>query len=153
VPAPSAILHETTRSRQINNRDQCAGFSNTGRHPYFIVFYFGEDSEEYEDGVVVSTDGSWRAGVDGAQVGILMPGTVLIEARHYQELAPDVAMDRSVIVSLDAEVTTPAGFFTDCLKTVDSNPLEPAEKDPKYFAPGVDLIKDEGLELLSYGTP
>ena len=117
------------------------------------MFYFGEDSEEYEDGVVVSTDGSWRAGVDGAQVGILMPGTVLIEARHYQELAPDVAMDRSVIVSLDAEVTTPAGFFTDCLKTVDSNPLEPAEKDPKYFAPGVGLIKDEGLELLSYGTP
>jgi hypothetical protein len=31
------------------------------------VWYFGEDAKELEDGVVVSTEGSWEAGVDGAR--------------------------------------------------------------------------------------
>jgi hypothetical protein len=30
------------------------------------VWYFGEDTKEYENGEVVSTEGSWEAGVDGA---------------------------------------------------------------------------------------
>jgi hypothetical protein len=30
------------------------------------VWYFGEDSREFENGAVVSTAGSWEAGVDGA---------------------------------------------------------------------------------------
>jgi hypothetical protein len=37
------------------------------------VWYFGEDTKELEDGVVVSTEGSWEAGVDGARPGIFMP--------------------------------------------------------------------------------
>src|SRR3989344_4024924 len=35
------------------------------------VWYFGEDSKEYEDGRVVSTEGSWEAGVDDAKPGII----------------------------------------------------------------------------------
>jgi hypothetical protein len=37
------------------------------------VWYFGEDTTEFEDGVPVSTAGSWEAGVDGALPGIIMP--------------------------------------------------------------------------------
>ena len=36
------------------------------------VWYMGEDSKEYEDGKVESTEGSWEAGVDGAKPGIIM---------------------------------------------------------------------------------
>jgi hypothetical protein len=32
------------------------------------VWYLGEDTKEYENGKVSSTEGSWEAGVDGAQV-------------------------------------------------------------------------------------
>ena len=37
------------------------------------VWYFGGDTSELEDGEVVSTEGSWEAGVDGARAGIFMP--------------------------------------------------------------------------------
>ena len=37
------------------------------------VWYFGEESKEYEDGEVASTAGSWEAGVHGALPGIVMP--------------------------------------------------------------------------------
>lgn len=36
------------------------------------VWYLGEDTKEYENGKVVSTKGSWEAGVDGAKPGIVM---------------------------------------------------------------------------------
>ena len=51
------------------------------------VFYFGEDVDFYENGVIVSHDGAGRAGVNGARAGILMPGTLLLGARHFQGVA------------------------------------------------------------------
>jgi hypothetical protein len=38
------------------------------------VWYLGEDTKEYDHGKVVSTAGSWEAGVGGAQAGVIMPG-------------------------------------------------------------------------------
>jgi hypothetical protein len=37
------------------------------------VWYLGEKTKEYENGEVVSTAGSWEAGVDGAMAGVIMP--------------------------------------------------------------------------------
>lgn len=37
------------------------------------VWYLGEATTEYEDGKPVSTAGSFEAGVDGAQAGVIMP--------------------------------------------------------------------------------
>jgi len=37
------------------------------------IWYLGEDTKEYEAGEVVSTEGSWTGGVDGAQPGIILP--------------------------------------------------------------------------------
>ena len=36
------------------------------------VWYFGEDSRQFENGVQTGTEGSWEAGVDGAKAGIIM---------------------------------------------------------------------------------
>jgi len=58
------------------------------------VVYFGEDVDFYEDGVIVGHEGSWRAGVNGARAGIIMPGIQLLGARYMQEVAPGVALDR-----------------------------------------------------------
>ena len=44
------------------------------------------------------------AGKDGARFGILMPGEPLLGAKHYQEVAPGVAMDRAEILSLSHRV-------------------------------------------------
>ena len=49
------------------------------------IFYFGEEVDDYEDGVIVSHEGAWLAGIDGARPGIIMPGTFLLGARYFQE--------------------------------------------------------------------
>ena len=55
------------------------------------IYYFGEDVDIYEDGVIVSHDGAWLAGKDTgegkAHPGLIMPGTFLLGSRYFQELA------------------------------------------------------------------
>jgi len=115
------------------------------------VFYFGEDVDVYAEGQPVKHNGSWRAGRGNARAGVMMPGIVLLGSRYYQEVAPGVAMDRAEIVSTAEEVHTPAGVFSNCLRTEESTPLEPSAREYKYYAPGIGLVKDGSLVLTHYG--
>jgi hypothetical protein len=115
------------------------------------VFYFGEETDVYEKGEIVSHSGAWRADSGNAKAGLMMPGIVLVGSRYYQEIAPGVAMDRAEIVSTKETLPTPAGEFENCMKTEETTPLEPEEKEYKYYAPGIGLIKDEDLLLTKYG--
>jgi len=117
------------------------------------AFYFGEDVDIFEGGVIVSHEGAWRAGVDGAVPGVIMPGSPLLGARYFQEMAPDVAMDRAEVIRLDAVVETPAGVFERCLETEETSPIEPNSKDVKFYAPGVGIIVDGPLFLTGVVTP
>lgn len=117
------------------------------------VFYFGEDTDIYEDGVIVSHEGAWRAFENGNLPGLMMPGIILLGASYYQEIAPDVALDRAIIVKMDAELEVPLDTFTNVLVTYETTPLEPFAKDWKFYAPGVGLIKDGGAELVSIVSP
>ena len=80
-----------------------------------------------------------------------MPGLCLLGARYYQEIAPGIAMDRAEIISLSETYKTPAGNFTNCLKTEETSALNPKEKEFKRYAPGTGLIQDENLLLVKYG--
>jgi len=116
------------------------------------VFYFGEDVDMYKGGRVVSHEGSWRAGVDSARAGLMIPGLVLVGSAYYQEIAPGVAMDRARIVRFDSVMETPAGRFERCLVTEETTPLEPTKgHERKVYAPGIGLIKDASLLLVHYG--
>ena len=114
------------------------------------VFYFGEDVDMYKNGKVVDHEGAWLSGVNGARFGLMMPGLPLLHARYHQEVAPKVAMDRAEIVSLTASVKTPAGDFSNVLKTDETTPLEPLAKESKYYARGIGLIQDGSLKLTKY---
>ena len=118
------------------------------------VFYFGEFVEIFNKAgtEVVSNEGSWEAGVDGARAGIVMPGVILNGSKYYQEIAPGVAMDRAEIISTLFTVKTPAGTFTNCLKTRETTPLEPGTVEAKFYASGIGLVKDGTLSLISH-TP
>ena len=62
------------------------------------VYYFGEEVDIYEDSVIINHEGAWLAGEDGAQPGIIMPGSILIGVRYMQEIAvEDDALDREEI--------------------------------------------------------
>jgi len=116
------------------------------------VFYFGEDCDMYNaKGEVAGHEGGWHAGSDGAKAGLMMPGLVLLGARHYQEIAPKAAMDRAEIVSMSETVQVPAGKFENVLKVEESTPLEPTSKEYKLYARGIGLLKDGSLELVRYG--
>lgn len=52
------------------------------------VCYFGEEVDDYEGGAIVGHGGAWRAGENGAQPGILMPGNPEVGTFHPQERAP-----------------------------------------------------------------
>lgn len=117
------------------------------------VYYFGEEVDMYRDGQVVSHEGAWLAGKDGAKPGLAMPGTPLLGARYYQEIAPEKAMDRAEVLSLSATLDTPAGKYTSVLKTEETTPLEPDEREAKYYAAGVGLIKDGPVKLVRAGFP
>jgi uncharacterized membrane protein YkoI len=114
------------------------------------VFYFGEDVDIYKDGKVVSHEGAWLSGANGARWGLLMPGTPLLGARYCQEIAPGVAMDRAEIVGVDETFETQAGKFEGCLKTEESTPLE-GGREHKYYAPGIGLIRDGDVKLTKHG--
>jgi hypothetical protein len=116
------------------------------------VYYFGEDVDIYKGSKVVSHEGAWLSGVGGAKFGLGVPGSPLLGARYYQEVAPGVAMDRAEVVSVTETMETPAGKFTKVFKTVETSPLEPGAKESKYYAPGVGLIKDGPCKLVSHGT-
>jgi len=113
------------------------------------VFYFGEEVDDYKDGKIVAHSGAWRADEVDSQAGIIMPGTILLGARHYQEIAPN-AMDRAEIISDDVTMVTPAGTFKNCLRVEETSGLDPDEKCCKTYAPGVGLIQDEDLLLIEY---
>jgi hypothetical protein len=114
------------------------------------VFYFGEDVDIYKGGKVTAHEGAWLSGVNGARFGLMMPGTPLLGARYYQELAPKVALDRAEVVSLSEKFDTPAGKFVNCLKTEETSALE-SGREQKLYAPGIGLIYDGGLKLTKYG--
>jgi hypothetical protein len=120
------------------------------------VFYFGEWVINYDDDGT-NNEGSWEAGVDGATPGIIMPGTFLLGARYFQEIAEDVAMDRAENIEMDLTVTTkegdPAFEFHNCVKVFETTPLEPGAKDFKIYAPGIGLIVDGPIKLVDYVIP
>jgi hypothetical protein len=123
------------------------------------VWYFGEDTHEYEDGVPVNSHGAWQAGVDGAKAGIVMKANPKVGDRYRQEYYAGEAEDMAKVLSLTDSVTVPFGFYDGVLKTKDFTPLEPGVAEHKLYAKGVGVVLElsvtEGgarTELIEFAT-
>ena len=157
------VLNETrevngTQTRVIEERESVGGeLVEISRNFFAIceetnsVFYFGEEVDIYENGMIVGHEGAWLAGQDANQAGMIMPGTILLGARYYQEIAPSVAVDRAEIIDMGEAIQTPSGDFTDTLVTRETTALEPDVVELKYYAAGIGLIQEENLKLEHYG--
>jgi hypothetical protein len=110
------------------------------------VWYLGEDSREIEDGKVVSTEGSWEAGVKGARAGIIMPAHPRPEQHYRQEFFRGEAEDEARVTNLDLRVAVPYASFRGCLRTVEWSRLDPGVTEAKFYCPGVGFVKARGLE-------
>ncbi len=158
------VLDETktvdgVETRVVEERETAGGKPIEISRNYFAiskrtndVYYFGEDVDIYKDGKVVGHEGAWLSGKGGAKFGLALPGSPLLGARYYQEQAPGKAMDRAEVVSLAATMETPAGKFTNVLKTEETTPLEPDAKEAKHYARGIGLIKDGPFRLVTHGA-
>jgi len=104
------------------------------------VWYFGEDTKEYDHGTLVTTEGSWEAGKNGARPGIIMLAHPEVGDQYQQENSPGVVEDMAKVVSLEETVTVPAGTYTHCVKTREWTPIEPGQRAYKFYAPGVGIV-------------
>jgi hypothetical protein len=122
------------------------------------VWYFGEDSKDYKNGAVSSTQGTWEAGVDGALPGMIIQGAPKPGPTYRQEFRPGVAEDMARVLTTTAIQTVPAGTFHGVVETYDTDPLNPDKKETKFFAPGVGPVHTvrvggthhEEIKLISY---
>jgi hypothetical protein len=101
------------------------------------IWYLGEDTKEYENGKVTSTEGSWQAGVDGAQPGILLPAAPKPGLSYRQEYYKGEAEDAAQVLSVDQQAKVPFGAFDNVLQTKDFTPLQPELLEHKFYAKGV----------------
>ncbi len=97
------------------------------------VWYFGEDSKEYEDGRVTSTKGSWEGGMNGALPGIIMKAHPAVGDSYRQEYFKGEAEDMADVLSVTEKVTTPLGTFSNCLKTHDWSKVDSNLNEHKYY--------------------
>jgi len=103
------------------------------------VWYLGEETREYENGKVASTKGSWEAGVDGAQPGVIVPARPRVGMRYRQEHYAGHAEDRASVFSRAEQVEVPFGFFGRgrVVMTRELNPLEPKVLEYTFYARGI----------------
>jgi hypothetical protein len=104
------------------------------------VWYFGEDSKDYEKNVVVSTAGSWEAGVSGAKPGIVMRAHPQVGDTYRQEFLKGSAEDMAEVLNLNESVSVKTGSYKDVLRTKEWTPLEPDVVEHKFYAKGVGLV-------------
>ena len=110
------------------------------------VWYFGEDTVEYDDAGNPDPAGSWEAGVDGALPGIVMPADAVPGEPYRQEFYEGEAEDWGQILEVDVDVAVLAGDYGECLITKDWSGLEPDVVENKWYCFGVGNVKAEVVE-------
>jgi hypothetical protein len=122
------------------------------------VWYFGENTAEFENGLLATIEGSFLSGVNNDKAGIIMKAHPAPGDFYRQEFSLGNAEDYAETVNLDSRVVVPYGRFDNCLKSQETTPLEPDALEDKYYAPGVgnvltvDLVTGERDELISVTT-
>jgi hypothetical protein len=111
------------------------------------VWYLGEKTATLDAaGKVKSTDGSWRAGVDGARAGIYMPAHPKVGETGRQEYYKGHAEDRYEILDLAAHVRTAAASSRHALLTQETTALEPGVVDQKVYVRGIGTAREEAVK-------
>lgn len=118
------------------------------------VWYLGEDVTNYlydDSGNLIGTnnDSAWRAGVNDAKPGFIMPADLTLGFNYYQEFAPeDEALDQGTTFGIKDLVSVEFGDFLDVLQVLETSELDPDSREFKYYARGQGLILvEEGLDL------
>lgn len=125
------------------------------------VWYMGENSNDYENGVLISTAGSWEAGKDvaslgfTAEAGIQMFANPVVGTVYHQEYYETEAEDAAQIVDLAATITLSDGTQYSAIKVKEWAPLDPTGFEYKFYVENVGLVLEtdengeDAIELIS----
>jgi hypothetical protein len=132
------VVHDTVSSqgRPVERTDDWYTQDSQGN-----VWYFGEDSFDYKHGHFVKNSGSWQAGVNGAQPGIIMESDPQPGDAYRQEYYRGHALDQAKVLSSGGAVKVPYKSFPQTLGTIEHTSLEPGIKEKKWYAAGIGEIK------------
>jgi hypothetical protein len=150
------VVHDavTERGRPVEVTDDWYAQDKAGN-----VWYLGEHTTEYQNGKPTTTEGSFEAGIDGAQAGVIMPARPTVGLRYRQEYYKGHAEDKAQVLSLEEQVEVPFGHLRPgrVVMTRDLNPLKPKILEYKFFARGVGPVLAVGIsggsdreELMSF---
>ncbi len=129
-----SVLEE--RTRDYYAQDRCGN-----------VWYFGEDTAELDrHGNVISTEGSFHAGLDGAQPGVFLQADPQLHRRFRQEWYRGHAEDTYKAVDLSTPKTVPYGSFQNALRTAETTALEPNVLDNKWYVRGIGEVEELAVQ-------
>jgi hypothetical protein len=115
------------------------------------VCKFGVDVQAFEDGITVSTEGSWRAGENGNEPRIVMPATPEVGMVFSKEVVHGLVEDQAEVVALGEIIEVPAGSFGDTLTIDDCDRFEGRRAGgQKIYVRGIGLAIDDKAELVSF---
>jgi hypothetical protein len=111
------------------------------------VWYFGEHTELLDaHGRVVSREGSFRAGLHGAEAGIFMPAHPQIGQTFAQENYPGHAEDRFTVVARHAHASASVLATHHGLLTRETTPLEPGVVDHKVYVRDIGTLRERTVK-------
>ena len=115
------------------------------------VYYFGEVVNIFENGVVVSHEGSWLVGGatlpsdppgigNAAKPGLFMPANPELGDMFKPEDLFPIVDETGEVIGVDLDVLVPAGKYDGAIEVQESSRLDPAT-ELKWYAPGVGVVK------------
>jgi hypothetical protein len=110
------------------------------------TWYFGEKTATYDKhGHVKSREGSWLAGRNGGEAGVIMPANPKPTDAYRQEFLPKHAEDQAWIVADHGTVTVPFGTVTDVVRSYEWTRLEPNVVSLKLYAPHLGIVMEKDV--------
>ncbi len=119
------------------------------------VWYLGEIAQNFEDGYLTDLDGSFIAGEEGAQAGIVMLASPQVGDVYRQEFALGDAEDAAEVLALDADIMVDGEIHLlnvdgqsvncngACLKTEDFIGNEADAVELKFYVEGVGFVAEQ----------
>ncbi len=154
VGITATVVHDTLTKRGVMRENT---FDWYAQDTCGNIWYLGENTREYKHGEVVSTEGSWETGVDGAQAGVAVPADPQVGLKYRQEYLAGEAEDNAEVLSLSEQVQVPYGHFRNVVLTKETTPVEPRVLEYKFYVMGVGPVLAIGIsggsdreELLRY---
>ncbi|MGG5258695.1 hypothetical protein [Phycicoccus avicenniae] len=119
------------------------------------IWYLGEATKTFENGQVVSTEGSWEHGKDGAQAGVAVPARPVPDCGYREEYRAGVAEDQARVLSTREPLRVGTTLYRNVLHTANTTPLHADLLENKFYARGlgpvmeVDLSPEIGTVVLT----